>query len=107
MTELPEKFEKYDMLEYLANSFPYNKEDYAVEAKALLDLMGTYYTSMGYPVILREMVRQLIDENYKPRIQAFFRGGTKYANKELEKFGKQFNDAFIETIGQYWEENEA
>ena len=99
MTELPKKFEKYDMLEYLANSFSYNKEDYEVEAKALLDLMGTYYTTMGYPVILREMVRQLIEEEYKPRVQAFFRGGTKYANKELEKFGKQFQDAFIETMG--------
>ena len=28
MTELPKKFEKYDMLEYLASSVPHDKKEY-------------------------------------------------------------------------------
>ena len=99
--------EMYKMLEYLATSVPHDKEDYEVEAKALLDLMGTYYTSMGFPIILREMVRQNIAQDYEQRIKSFRGGNTKYANNELKDFGDKFNEVFLDTMGQLWGENEA
>jgi hypothetical protein len=109
MTELPKKFEKYDMLEYLATSVPHDKKEYEEEAKALLDLMGTYYTAMGFPIILREMVNQMMTEEYKTRIKSYFRpfGKVDYDNEELEAFGKKFHEAFLGTLEQHWEENEA
>ena len=109
MNELPEKFEKYNTLEYLADSVPHDKEEYEKEARALLDLMGTYYTAMGFPIILREMVNQMMTEKYKTRIKSYFRplGKVDYDNEELEAFGKKFHGAFIDTLEQHWEENEA
>tara|TARA_Y100000817_G_scaffold241827_1_gene193752 strand:+ start:162 stop:482 length:321 start_codon:yes stop_codon:yes gene_type:complete len=105
MTEMPAE-EMYKMLEYLATSVPHDKEDYEVEAKALLDLMGTYYTSMGFPIILREMVRQNIAQDYEQRIKSFRGGTTKCANDELKEFGEKFNEAFLDTMAQHWEEIE-
>ena len=109
MTELPKEFEKYKLLEYLATSVPHDKEDYEVEAKALLDLMGTYYTSVGFPIILREMVNQMMSEDYKSRIRSYFRpfGKVDYDNDELKEFGGKFKEAFLDTMAQHWEENEA
>lgn len=109
MTDLPEKFEKYDTLEYLANSVPHDKKEYEEEAKALLDLMGTYYTAMGYPIILREMVNQMMVEEYKPRIKSYIRpfGKVDSDNKELENLGKKFHEVFSATIEQHWDESEA
>ena len=109
MTELPEHFDKYFTLEYLAGSTPHDKEDYEIEAKALLDLMGTYYTSVGFPIILREMVNQMMSEDYKSRIRSYFRpfGKVDYANDELKEFGEKFKEAFLDTMAQHWEEIEA
>lgn len=109
MNKLPEKYEKYGLLEYLADTVPHDKEDYEVEAKALLDLMGNYYTSVGFPIILREMVNQMMTEKYKSRIKSYFRpfGKVDYANDELKEYGEKFKEAFIDTMAQIWEENEA
>ena len=103
---------KYGLLEYLAEctmQHSNNKEDYEVEAKALLDLMGTYYTSVGFPIILREMVTQLITEKYQSRIKSYIRpiGKVDYANDELKEFGEKFTEAFLDTMAQHWEEIEA
>ena len=106
MTEMQPE-EMYKMLEYLATSVPHDKEDYEVEAKALLDLMGTYYTSVGFPIILREMVRQNIAQDYEQRIKSFHGGTTRCANDELEDFGEKFKEAFLDTMAQHWEEIEA
>ena len=104
MTELPEQYRKYGLLEYLAEGTPHDKEEYEVEAKALLDLMGTYYTSVGFPIILREMVNQMMTEKYKSRIKSYIRpiGKVDYDNEELKDFGEKFKEAFLDTMGQLW-----
>ena len=67
MTELPKKFEKYDMLEYLANSFSYNKEDYRVRMPTRP--YKNHDRTMGYPVILNGKTTKK-----STSVQAFFRG---------------------------------
>ena len=99
-----EKYEKYEMLEYLAQSVPHDAADYQAEAKALLDLMGSHYTAMGFPIILREMVNQNIKENYEPRIKSFFRGKTTHSDERLEAAGKKFQEAFEDALTVHWEE---
>jgi hypothetical protein len=93
-----EKYEKYEMLEYLAESVPHDAGDYQAEAKALLDLMGTTYTAMGFPIILREMVNQNIKENYKPRIKSFFGGNSTSADEKIKAAGKKFQAAFEDAL---------
>ena len=101
-----EKYRKYEMLEYLAQSTPHEAAEYRTEAKALLDLMGTTYTAMGFPIILREMVNQNIKENYKPRIKSFFRGETTCSDERLEAAGKKFSEALEDALMGHWEEEE-
>jgi hypothetical protein len=99
-----EKYRKYEMLEYLAESVPHEAAEYRTEAKALLDLMGTTYTAMGFPIILREMVNQNIKENYKPRIKSFFGGNSTSADEKIKAAGKKFSEAFEEALTAHWEE---
>ena len=99
-----EKYEKYEMLEYLAQSVPHDAAGYQAEAKALLDLMGIYYTAMGLPIILREMVNQNIAEEYvslnKPRL----RGNSTSAYEKIKAAGKKFLEAFEEALVGHREE---
>ena len=93
-----EKYEKYEMLEYLAQSVPHDAADYQAEAKALLDLMGSHYTAMGLPIILREMVNQNIVEDYKSRNKASFRGNYRSANEKIQAAGQKFLWAFEDAL---------
>jgi hypothetical protein len=99
-----EKYEKYEMLEYLAQSTPHDAAEYRTEAKALLDLMGTTYTAMGFPIILREMVNQNIKENYQSRNKSGFRGNTQSTDEKIKAAGKKFSEAFEEALTVHWEE---
>lgn len=93
-----EKYEKYEMLEYLAQSVPHDAADYQAEAKALLDLMGSHYTAMGLPIILREMVNQNIVEDYKSRNKSSFRGNSTSADEKIRAAGKKFQEAFEDAL---------
>jgi hypothetical protein len=93
-----DEYTKYEMLEYLAESVPHNAEYYRAEAKAILDLMGSTYTAMGLPIILREMVNQNIVEDYKSRNTSSFRGNSTSADEKIKAAGKKFQEAFEDAL---------
>lgn len=101
-----ETYRKYQKLEYLAESIPNQGKGWQTEAKALLDLMGNYYTAVGFPIILREMVNQIMEEDYEPHIKSFFRGKTVYSNERFEAAGEKFSEVFKEVLTIHWEEEE-
>jgi hypothetical protein len=66
--------------------------------------MGIYYTAIGLPIILREMVNQNIAEEYVSRNKSSLRGNLPSADEKIKAAGKKFQEAFEDALEGHREE---
>jgi hypothetical protein len=82
----------------LGKLMDYDENEYRMEARVIIDMLGTYYTKSGLSLILREMYHVLEIERYAPRYKSFVGGSSRCEDEDLKQQCEKFHDIFMEIL---------